>query len=103
MCIRDSREIQQNRKQYNCKNHHLSHQARKCLSTGKAAAFRLWRYADKATHQPLSLIHIFSGIQDPTALRGHEKSSKIMKAERYIGEGLDIHILSEEDFRNLIS
>ena len=47
--------------------------------------------------------YVISGIQDPTALRGHEKSSKIMKAERYIGEGLDIHILSEEDFRNLIS
>ena len=47
--------------------------------------------------------YVISGIQDPTALRGHEKSSKIMKAERYIEEGLDIHILSEEDFRNLIS
>ena len=42
------------------------------------------------------------GIQDPTVLAGHSKSSKHRKAEKYINEGQDLAIISEEDFWDMI-
>lgn len=42
------------------------------------------------------------GIQDPTVLAGHSKSSKHRKAEKYQSAGQDIAIISEEDFWGMI-
>lgn len=42
------------------------------------------------------------GIQDPTVLAGHSKSSKHRKAEKYRDEGQDLAIISEEDFWDMI-
>ena len=42
------------------------------------------------------------GIQDPTVLAGHSKSSKHRKAEKYLTEGQDLVIISEEDFWDMI-
>lgn len=42
------------------------------------------------------------GIQDPSVLGGHSKSSKHRKAEKYQDEGQDIAIISEEDFWDMI-
>lgn len=45
---------------------------------------------------------IVCGYQDPSVLNGHEKSSKLLKAEQYAAEGYDIQIVPEEDFRKMI-
>ena len=45
---------------------------------------------------------IVCGYQDPVALKGHEKSSKLLKAEQYAADGQDIQIVPEEDFRKMI-
>lgn len=42
------------------------------------------------------------GIQDPTVLGGHDKSSKHRKAEKYISEGQDLAIISEQDFWDMV-
>ena len=42
------------------------------------------------------------GIQDMKKLEGYEKSSKHRKAEVLIEKGLDIRILSEADFSELM-
>ena len=45
---------------------------------------------------------IVVGTQDKNKLNGYEKSSKHRKAEKLIGEGIEIQILSEKDFSELI-
>ena len=45
---------------------------------------------------------IVCGYQDPVALKGHEKSSKLLKAEQYAADGQDIQIVPEEDFQKMI-
>ena len=42
------------------------------------------------------------GTQDKSKLKGYEKSSKHRKAEALIDRGMDIQILSERDFREII-
>ena len=42
------------------------------------------------------------GVQNPSILRGHDKSGKHRKAEDLIAEGAEILILSETDFIALI-
>ena len=42
------------------------------------------------------------GIQDESKLKGYEKSSKHRKVEALIERGVDIQILSESDFSELI-
>ena len=42
------------------------------------------------------------GTQDKSKLNGYEKSSKHRRAETLIKKGLDIQILSESDFSELI-
>ena len=42
------------------------------------------------------------GIQDESNLKGYEKSSKHRKVEAFIERGVDIQILSESDFSELI-
>ena len=42
------------------------------------------------------------GTQDKSKLNGHDKSSKHRKAESLIGKGVDIQILSETDFSELV-
>lgn len=41
------------------------------------------------------------GVQDPTKLNGHDKSSKHAKAERLIESGQEIQILTEQNFLDL--
>jgi DNA polymerase-3 subunit epsilon len=43
------------------------------------------------------------GDQDLRVLKGHEKSSKHMKAEKLIGQGQRIRILGESDFMRVVS
>lgn len=50
----------------------------------------------KETHY---LVH---GYQDPYFLKGHEKSSKFMKAEQYASAGTEIQIVCETDFYKMI-
>lgn len=45
---------------------------------------------------------VVCGYQDPAALRGHEKSAKLAKAEKYAANGQDIQIIQEDDFRKMI-
>ena len=42
------------------------------------------------------------GLQDKTRLAGYEKSRKHRRAEELIGQGKDVRILSEDDFRELV-
>ena len=42
------------------------------------------------------------GIQDEKKMKGYEKSSKHRKVESLIENGVDIQILSEKDFSELI-
>lgn len=42
------------------------------------------------------------GTQDKTKLNGYEKSSKHRRAEALITKGMDIQILSESDFSELV-
>lgn len=46
--------------------------------------------------------YLVHGHQDPYYLRGHEKSSKFVKAELYAASGIDIQIVSEADFYRMI-
>lgn len=46
---------------------------------------------------------IVCGYQDPSVLKDHEKSSKLIKAEQYAADGCDIQIIPEELFRTMIS
>jgi DNA polymerase-3 subunit epsilon len=43
------------------------------------------------------------GDQDLRRLAGHEKSSKLVKAEQLIGKGQQIRILGESDFAHIVS
>jgi DNA polymerase-3 subunit epsilon len=43
------------------------------------------------------------GMQDQRKLKGKGKSSKQVKAEKFLSEGIDIKIISEEDFLQLIN
>ena len=42
------------------------------------------------------------GAQDRTKLKGYEKSSKHRKAETLVEKGVDIQILSENDFLEIM-
>ena len=42
------------------------------------------------------------GVQDRAKLSGYEKSRKHRKAEEYIGDGIGIQIMSEDDFLAMI-
>ena len=42
------------------------------------------------------------GTQDKGSLKGYEKSTKHRKAEALTGQGVDIQILSEDDFLELV-
>ena len=42
------------------------------------------------------------GIQNMSRLAGYEKSSKHRKAEHLIGKGVDLRIISEDDFLELV-
>ena len=56
--------------------------------------------ADRVTKKTTMLI---VGIQDRAALRGDKKSGKHKRAEELIRQGVQIRILSEQDFGNLLT
>lgn len=47
--------------------------------------------------------YLVVGIQDLHHLAGHEKSSKHRKAEELMGDGLEIKIITEDDFLKMIN
>ena len=58
------------------------------------------RVADNVTQQTTMVV---VGIQDRARLRGYEKSRKHRRAEELIQQGLDLRILSEPDFGDLLT
>ena len=64
-------------------------------------ARRAWpeKYGPRVTSQVTMLV---VGTQDKTKLNGYEKSSKHRKAEALVMKGMEIQILSESDFSELI-
>ncbi len=79
------------------------------LFTGKLIASRQVA-AEQAAHAGCAVVNTASkkvtilvvGIQDKGKLNGYEKSSKHRKVEKMIDQGMEIQILSERDFWELI-
>lgn len=46
--------------------------------------------------------YVICGYQDPKVIAGHEKSSKLRKAETLAAQGKDIQIIAEDDFIAMI-
>lgn len=46
--------------------------------------------------------YLVYGYQDPAFLAGHDKSSKLIKAEKYIADGADLQIIDELDFLRML-
>ena len=51
-------------------------------------------------HDDVSIIVV--GVQNKNVLNGYEKSRKHRQAEALIDKGMDIEILSEDDFSELV-